>query len=110
MHQIACKRIYISKTTIQSQFLTNGSFYSAYQWIQPQGMLTPLDIFPVSRTTWFIVCREPNATVYIRENGRRLADHFREHHKDVINGRNDLPVPAHFNQANHTLENMTVVV
>ena len=73
-------------------------------------MLTPRDIFPASRTAWFIVCRAPNATVYIRENGRRLADRFREHRKDVINGRNDLPVPAHFNQANHTLENMTVVV
>ena len=73
-------------------------------------MLTPRDIFPVSRTAWFIVCRAPNATVYIRENGRRLADRFREHRKDVINGRNDLPVPSHFNQANHTLENMTAVV
>ena len=73
-------------------------------------MLTPPDISTVSRTAWFVVCRAPNATVYIRENGRRLADRFREHRKDVINGRNDLSVPAHFNQANHTLENMTVVV
>ena len=30
--------------------------------------------------------------------GRRLADRFREHRRDVINGRNDLPVPAHFEQ------------
>ena len=70
-------------------------------------MLTTRDIFPASRTAWFIVCRAPNATVYIGENGSRLADRFREHRKD---GRNYLPVPAHFNQANHTLENMTVVV
>ena len=38
--------------------------------------------------------------------GRRLADRFGEHRRDVINGRNDLPVPAHFNQENHTLEDL----
>ena len=37
---------------------------------------------------------------------RRLA----EHRRDVINGRNDLPVPAHFNKANHTLEDLKVTV
>ena len=42
--------------------------------------------------------------------GRRLADRFREHRRDVINGRNDLPVPAHFNQENLTLENLKAVV
>ena len=30
--------------------------------------------------------------------------------RDIINGRNDLPVPAHFNQPNHTLEDMKVAV
>ena len=40
----------------------------------------------------------------------KQADHFREHRRDVINGRNDLPVPAHFNQTNHTLEDMKVAV
>ena len=48
--------------------------------------------------------------MYIGETGRRLADPFREHRRDVINGRNDLPVPAYFNQANHTLEEMKVAV
>ena len=48
--------------------------------------------------------------MYIGETGRRLADRFREHRRDIINGRNDLPVPAHFNQPNHTLEDMKVAV
>ena len=48
--------------------------------------------------------------MYIGEIGRRLADRFREHPRDIINGRNDLPVPDHFNQANHTLEDMNVAV
>ena len=33
-----------------------------------------------------------------------LTDRSREHRRDVINGRNDLPVPTHFNQENHTLK------
>ena len=49
-------------------------------------------------------------TVYIGETGRRMADRFIEHRRDVINGKNDLPVPAHFNQPNHTLEDMKVAV
>ena len=48
--------------------------------------------------------------MYIGETGRRLADRFRERRRGVINGRNDLPVPAHFNQQNHTLEDMKVAV
>ena len=36
----------------------------------------------------------------------KLADRFREHRRDIINRRNDLPAPAHFNQPNHTLEDM----
>ena len=39
-----------------------------------------------------------------------LADRFREHRRDVINRRNDLPVPSHVNQANHTLEDLKVAV
>lgn len=35
---------------------------------------------------------------------------FEEHCRDFINGRNDLPVPAHFNSTNHTLDDMKVVV
>ena len=46
----------------------------------------------------------------IEDFGRRLADCFQEHRRDIINGRNDLPVPAHFNQPNHTLEDMKVAV
>ena len=50
------------------------------------------------------------STVYIGETGRGLADCFGEHLRDVINRRNDLPVPAHFNQANYTQEDMKVAV
>ena len=77
----------------------------------PKGMLTSRDIFPVSLITWFIVCRAPNVhrNVHWRD-WKKLADRFREHRRDVIKGRNDLPVPAHFNQANHTLEDMKVAV
>jgi len=39
-----------------------------------------------------------------------MAQSFREHRKDVSNKRNDFPIPAHFNQANPTLEDMTVAV
>ena len=39
-----------------------------------------------------------------------MADRFREHRRDVINGRNDVSAPAHFNQPNHTLEDIKVVV
>ena len=48
--------------------------------------------------------------MYIGEIGRRLADRCREHPRDIINGRNDLSVPAHFDRTNHTLENMKVAV
>ena len=48
--------------------------------------------------------------VDIGETGRRMADRFREHRREVINGKNDLHVPAHFNQPNHTLEDMKVAV
>ena len=53
-------------------------------------------------------CTKCPSTVYIEETGCRLAVRFREHRRDVINGRNDLPVPAHFNLTNHTLEDMKV--
>ena len=55
-------------------------------------------------------CTKCPSIVYVGETGRRLADRFREHRRDIINGRNDLPVPAHFNQPNHTLEDMKVAV
>ena len=48
--------------------------------------------------------------MYIGQTGCRLADRFREHCRDIINGRNDLPVTAHFNQSKHTLEDMKVAV
>ena len=54
---------------------------------------------------WFIVCHAPNVH-RLGETGCRLADHFREHRRDVSNGRNHLPVPAHFNQANYTQDDM----
>ena len=55
-------------------------------------------------------CTKCPSIVYIGETGRRLADRFREHRRDIINGRNDLPVPAHFNQPNHALEDMKAAV
>ena len=55
-------------------------------------------------------CTKCPSTAYIGETGRRLAGRFREHRRDVLNGRNDLPVPAHFNQRNHTLEDIKVAV
>lgn len=55
-------------------------------------------------------CTKCPSTVYIGETGRRLADRFREHRRGVIKGKNDLPVPAHFNQTNHTLDDMKVAV
>ena len=48
-------------------------------------------------------CTKRPLIVYIGETGRRLADSFRERGRDIINGRNDLPVPAHFNQPDHNL-------
>ena len=38
-----------------------------------------------------LTCVKCPSTVYILETGRRLADRFREHRRDVINGRNDKP-------------------
>ena len=55
-------------------------------------------------------CTKCPSIVYIGETGRRLADRFREHRRDIINGRNDLPVPAHFNPPNHTQEDIKVAV
>ena len=46
----------------------------------------------------------------IGETGPRLAYRFGEHRRDVINGRNDLPVSVHFIQANHISEDMKVAV
>ena len=57
-----------------------------------------------------LTCEKCPSTVYIGETGRRMADRFREHRRDVINGRNDLPVPAHFNQPDHSLQDMKVAV
>ena len=57
-----------------------------------------------------LTCEKCPSTVYIGETGRRMADRFREDRRDVINGRNDLPVPAHFNQPDHSLQDMKVAV
>ena len=55
-------------------------------------------------------CTKCPSTVYIGETGRRSADRLREHRRDVINERNDLPVPARFNQTNHAPEDMKIMV
>ena len=57
-----------------------------------------------------LLCTKCTSIVYIGDTGCRLADHFREHRRDIINRRNNLPVPAYFNQPNHTMEDMKVVV
>ena len=49
-------------------------------------------------------------SVHWTQVGGPLYESFREHRRDVINGRNDLPVPAHFSQANHTMKDIKVAV
>ena len=72
-------------------------------------MLT-LFFLHMDNVVYCLSCTKCPLTVYIGETGRRLAKHFGEHCRDVSNGRHDLPVPAHFNQANQTQEDMKVAV
>ena len=68
----------------------------------PKGMLTTQDISCITdNVVYCLTCIKCPSIVYIGETGRRLADCFREHRRDVINGKNNLPLPAFFNQANH---------
>ena len=79
----------------------------------PKGMLTTQDISCITgNVVYCLTCIKCPSIVYIGETGRRLADRFREPRKDVINEKNDLPLPAFFNQANHyrTLKDMKVAV
>ena len=48
--------------------------------------------------------------IYIGEIGRRLADRFREHRRDVEKNNTDAskPVAHHFNLPNHSHHNMTI--
>ena len=48
--------------------------------------------------------------IYIGETGRRLADRFREHLRDVEKNDTDAskPVARHFNLPNHSHHNMTI--
>ena len=48
--------------------------------------------------------------IYIDETGRRLADRFREHLRDVEKSDTDAskPVVRHFNLPNHSHQNMTI--
>ena len=64
----------------------------------------------MDNVVYCLSCTKCPLTVYIGETGRGLAACFGEHRRDVINRRNDLPVPAHFNQANYTQEDMKVAV
>ena len=80
---------------------------------RPKGMLTTQDISCITdNVVYCLTCIKCPSIVYIGETGRRLADCFREHRRDVINGKNNLPLPAFFNQANHyhTLKDMKVAV
>jgi len=48
--------------------------------------------------------------LYVGETGRRLADRFREHRRDVINAHGDKEVALHFNQEGHRgVEDMKVM-
>ena len=49
---------------------------------------------------YYLSCTKRPSTAYIRETGPRLAARFREHRRDVISVRNELPVPAHLIQSN----------
>ena len=64
----------------------------------------------MDNVVYCLSCTKCPSTVYIGETGQGLVDCFREHHRDVSNRRDDLPVPAHFNQANQTQEDMKVGV
>ena len=77
----------------------------------PKGMLTSRDIFlHCGKRGYCQSCTKCPSTVYIGETGRRFAERSREHRRDIINGKNDLSVPFHFNQTNHTLEDMKAAV
>ena len=68
----------------------------------PKGMLTTQDISCITdNVVYCLTCIKCPSIVYSGETGRGLADRFREHRRDVINGKNDLPLPTFFNQANH---------
>ena len=64
----------------------------------------------MDNVVYSLSCTKCPSTVYIGETGRGLAERFWEHRRDVSNGRHDLPVPAHFNQANQTQEDMKAAV
>ena len=79
----------------------------------PKGVLTTQDTSCITdNVVYYFTCIKRPSIVYIGETGRRLADRFREDRRDVINEKNDLPLPAFFNQANHyhTLKDMKVAV
>ena len=79
----------------------------------PKGMLTTQDISCITdNVVYCLTYIKCPSIVYIGETERRLADRFRKHRRDVINGENDLPLPAFSNQANHyhTLKDMKVAV
>ena len=80
--------------------------------IIPKGHVYIMEHFSciTEHVVYCLSCTKCPSIVYIGETGRRLADRFREHRRDIINGRNDLPVPAHFNQPNHALEDMKAAV
>ena len=86
--------------------------YSSATITTPKGHVNITGHFTciTDNVVYCLTCDKCPSTVYIGETGRRMADRFREHRRDIINGKNDLPVPAHFNQPNHTLEDMKVAV
>ena len=94
--------------SVQDRLPHMSPFYSSSTIETPKGNVYVTGHFSciTEHVVYCLSCTKCPSIVYIGETGRRLADRFREHRRDIINGRNDLPVPAHFNQPSHTLEDM----
>ena len=46
--------------------------------------------------------------LYVGETGRKLGDRFREHRRNVMNGKTDSEVAAHFCSDDHSVNDMLV--
>ena len=46
--------------------------------------------------------------LYVRETGRKLADRFLEHRRNVLNNREENEVACHFNQEGHSVGDMRI--
>ena len=64
----------------------------------------------ISTSVIYCITRTLCKKIYINETGRRLADRFRKHLRDVEKNNTDgsKPVARHFNLPNHSHYNMTI--